>query len=109
MPPPLVAAALLRRAAPRAAPRARTIAAAAAAAAARQQHSAAIDDSGSDDDARPRVVVLGTGWGAFAFMRALDHARFDVHVVSPRNHMLFTPLLASTAVGASFRCGFSTF
>lgn len=24
---------------------------------------------------------------------------FDVHIVSPRNHMLFTPLLASTAVG----------
>jgi hypothetical protein len=100
MPPPLLAA-LLRRAAPRAVPRARTIATATAAATRQHTAAAANDDSSSDDrDARPRVVVLGTGWGAFAFMLALDHARFDVRVVSPRNHMLFTPLLASTAVGA---------
>ena len=49
---------------------------------------------------RPRVVVLGTGWAAFAFMRALERRAFDVTVVSPRNHMLFTPLLSSTAAGA---------
>jgi NADH:ubiquinone reductase (non-electrogenic) len=29
----------------------------------------------------------------------LDKRLFDVEVISPRNHMLFTPLLASTAVG----------
>ena len=29
----------------------------------------------------------------------LDKSKFDVDVVSPRNHFLFTPLLASTAVG----------
>lgn len=29
----------------------------------------------------------------------LDPLHFDVHVISPRNYMLFTPLLASTAVG----------
>jgi hypothetical protein len=50
-------------------------------------------------DGRPRVVVLGSGWAAFALVRALDRKRFAVAIVSPRNHMLFTPLLASTAVG----------
>jgi NADH:ubiquinone reductase (non-electrogenic) len=49
---------------------------------------------------RPRVVVLGTGWAAFAFLRTLERGAFDVAVVSPRNHMLFTPLLSSTAAGA---------
>lgn len=74
---------------------------------------------------RPRVVVLGTGWGSFPLARNLDKKLFDVHVVrcaaplasalvlalkrkqaislvvwySPRNHMVFTPLLTSTAVG----------
>lgn len=29
----------------------------------------------------------------------IDKAKYDVFVVSPRNHFLFTPLLPSTAVG----------
>lgn len=48
---------------------------------------------------KPRVVVLGTGWGCFAVAKTLDTQGFDVHVVSPRNHMVFTPLLASSCVG----------
>lgn len=48
---------------------------------------------------KPRVVVLGTGWSSFAFAKNLKREAFDVTIVSPRNHMLFTPLLASTAVG----------
>ena len=54
----------------------------------------------SPPGSRPRVVVLGTGWAAFAFLRALERCAFDVAVVSPRNHMLFTPLLSSTAAGS---------
>ena len=30
---------------------------------------------------RPRVVVLGTGWGSFPLARNLDKKLFDVHVV----------------------------
>ena len=45
------------------------------------------------------MVVLGTGWSSFAFLNAIDKKKFDVFVVSPRNHFLFTPLLASTTVG----------
>ena len=48
---------------------------------------------------RPRVVVLGSGWGGNKVARYLDKSKFDVRVVSPANHFLFTPLLPSTAVG----------
>ena len=48
---------------------------------------------------KPRVVVLGSGWGGNKVARAVDKNLFDVHVVSPANHFLFTPLLPSTAVG----------
>ncbi|XP_021726621.1 internal alternative NAD(P)H-ubiquinone oxidoreductase A1, mitochondrial-like [Chenopodium quinoa] len=48
---------------------------------------------------KPRVVVLGTGWAACRFMKGLDTKMYDIVCISPRNHMVFTPLLASTCVG----------
>lgn len=48
---------------------------------------------------KPRVVVLGTGWAACRFLKGLDTRIYDVVCISPRNHMVFTPLLASTCVG----------
>jgi NADH dehydrogenase FAD-containing subunit len=48
---------------------------------------------------KPRVVVLGTGWGGFRFVKDIDKRYYDVTVVSPRNHFVFTPLLPSTTVG----------
>jgi len=48
---------------------------------------------------RIRLVVLGCGWGGFRIIRDIDPELYEVCVISPRNHMLFTPLLASTAVG----------
>lgn len=48
---------------------------------------------------KPRLVILGTGFGALSLVKALDTSRYDVVVVSPRNHFLFTPLLPSTTVG----------
>ncbi|KAL9662757.1 hypothetical protein QQ045_027591 [Rhodiola kirilowii] len=48
---------------------------------------------------KPRVVVLGTGWAACRFLKGLDTKLYDVVCISPRNHMVFTPLLASTCVG----------
>lgn len=44
-------------------------------------------------------MILGTGWGSYSLLRHVDKKRFDVVVVSPRNHFLFTPLMASTTVG----------
>ena len=48
---------------------------------------------------RQRLVVLGTGWGSYSVLKEINKKLFDVIVVSPRNHFLFTPLLCSTTVG----------
>lgn len=48
---------------------------------------------------RPRVLILGTGWGGTKLARGLDKENFDVRLISPANHFLFTPMLPSTAVG----------
>ncbi|CAM0141243.1 unnamed protein product [Umbelopsis sp. WA50703] len=52
-----------------------------------------------------RIVVLGSGWAGFQFMKDLNRKDYQITVVSPRNYFVFTPLLASTAVGTlEFRC-----
>jgi len=48
---------------------------------------------------KPRVVILGSGWAGFTLARRLTKSSFDVRIISPANHFLFTPLLPSTAVG----------
>ncbi|XP_057548870.1 internal alternative NAD(P)H-ubiquinone oxidoreductase A1, mitochondrial-like [Amaranthus tricolor] len=48
---------------------------------------------------KPRVVVLGSGWAGSRLMKDIDTKIYDIVCVSPRNHMVFTPLLASTCVG----------
>jgi len=54
---------------------------------------------------KPKVVIVGAGWAGNRVAQDLDKSIYDVEVVSPRNHFLFTPLLASTAVGTlEFRC-----
>ncbi|KAL6527934.1 Internal alternative NAD(P)H-ubiquinone oxidoreductase A1, mitochondrial [Orobanche minor] len=50
-------------------------------------------------DEKPRVVVLGSGWAGCRLIKDIDTKTFDIVCVSPRNHMVFTPLLASTCVG----------
>jgi NADH dehydrogenase FAD-containing subunit len=48
---------------------------------------------------RPTVLVLGTGWAAHAFIKAASTYDLRIVVVSPVNHFVFTPMLASAAVG----------
>jgi NADH:ubiquinone reductase (non-electrogenic) len=48
---------------------------------------------------KPSVVVLGTGFAGFSFIKRVDLKSLAVTVVSPRNYFLFTPLLPSTTVG----------
>lgn len=48
---------------------------------------------------RKRIVVLGSGWGAASFLKGIDSDLFDVTVISPRNHFVFTPMLAGASVG----------
>lgn len=48
---------------------------------------------------KPKLVILGTGFAAFSLLHHLDFRQYEVCVVSPRNHFLFSPLLPSTTVG----------
>ena len=48
---------------------------------------------------KKKLVILGSGWGALSVIRHLEPGAYDVHVVSPRNYFLFTPLLPSVTVG----------
>ncbi|KAG0337676.1 hypothetical protein BG004_007553 [Podila humilis] len=50
-------------------------------------------------------MILGSGWGGFKLLRDMNKDAYQIVAVSPRNHFLFTPLLASTSVGTlEFRC-----
>lgn len=66
---------------------------------------------------KPRLVILGSGWGGYEVLRGIDKNRWseyssssnlvllltsvmlDVTMVSPTSYFNFTPLLASCAVG----------
>lgn len=48
---------------------------------------------------KPNVVILGTGWASFRVLTDIDTKKNKVTVISPRNHLLFTPMLASSALG----------
>lgn len=48
---------------------------------------------------RRTVVILGSGWAAHAFIKVADTYKLRLIVVSPSNHFVFTPMLASSAVG----------
>lgn len=48
---------------------------------------------------RDKLVILGTGWGSYSVLSNIDTKLYDVVVVSPRNHFLFTPMLCMTTVG----------
>ena len=48
---------------------------------------------------RKKLILLGTGWGSYSVLKNINKQLYDVIVVSPRNHFLFTPLLNSTTVG----------
>lgn len=53
----------------------------------------------SQQPRKPRIVVLGSGWGSFNFLQYIDKQKYHVTCVSPSNHFLFTPLLPSSALG----------
>jgi hypothetical protein len=50
-------------------------------------------------ETRKTVVVLGSGWAAHALMKVVDCRKIRLIIVSPVNHFVFTPMLASAAVG----------
>ncbi|HOY76846.1 MAG TPA: NAD(P)/FAD-dependent oxidoreductase [Hyphomonadaceae bacterium] len=50
-----------------------------------------------EHDARPRVVIVGAGFGGLSAAKALKHADVRVTLVDRRNHHLFQPLLYQVA------------
>lgn len=46
-----------------------------------------------------KLIVLGGGFAALQVVKRVSLELFDVTIVSPRDHFLFTPLLASSTVG----------
>ena len=55
--------------------------------------------SASTSKPKKKLVILGSGWGSYSVLKHVNKKLFDITVVSPRNHFLFTPLLCSTTVG----------
>jgi NADH dehydrogenase len=49
---------------------------------------------------RPRVVIIGGGFGGLSAARALDGAPVDVLLIDRRNHHVFQPLLYQVATAA---------
>ena len=48
---------------------------------------------------KPKLVILGSGWGSVAVLKTLNPEDYHVTVVSPVNYFLFTPMLPSATVG----------
>jgi NADH dehydrogenase len=48
---------------------------------------------------KPRLVILGCGWGSVAMLKTINPENYHITVVSPSNYFLFTPLLPSATVG----------
>ena len=62
-----------------------------------------VDDDDSEENSRqkhkPKLVVLGSGWGSVALLKMLNPEQYHITVVSPVNYFLFTPMLPSATVG----------
>ncbi|MBU2957655.1 NAD(P)/FAD-dependent oxidoreductase [Paracoccus sp. 1_MG-2023] len=48
-------------------------------------------------DRRPRIVIIGAGFGGLAAAKALKNAPVDVEIIDKRNYHLFQPLLYQVA------------
>ncbi|CAG8974891.1 hypothetical protein HYALB_00006674 [Hymenoscyphus albidus] len=48
---------------------------------------------------KPKLVILGGGWGSVALLKTLNPDEYHVTLVSPTNYFLFTPMLPSATVG----------
>lgn len=62
-----------------------------------------VDDDDCEEMAKqkykPKLVILGSGWGSVALLKTLNSDDYHVTVVSPVNYFLFTPMLPSATVG----------
>src|SRR5690348_10548511 len=58
---------------------------------------ASVSPSPAPDGARPRVLVIGCGFGGIEAVRALSKAPVEIVLVDRTNHHLFQPLLYQVA------------
>ncbi|TAQ85020.1 hypothetical protein B7494_g6656 [Chlorociboria aeruginascens] len=62
-----------------------------------------IDDDDCEEMQRqkdkPKLVILGGGWGSVALLKTLNPEEYHITLVSPTNYFLFTPMLPSATVG----------
>ncbi|KAI5805047.1 hypothetical protein EDC01DRAFT_757747 [Geopyxis carbonaria] len=58
-----------------------------------------LDDENGEATNKPRLVVLGCGWGSVALLKNINPDAYHVTVISPTNYFLYTPLLPSATVG----------
>lgn len=58
-----------------------------------------LDDTIQKENTKPRLVIIGSGWGAVSVLKNLDKDKYNVTIVSENNYFLFTPLLPSATVG----------
>ncbi|KAH7107705.1 nucleotide-binding domain-containing protein [Auriculariales sp. MPI-PUGE-AT-0066] len=62
-----------------------------------------VDDEDSEENQllakKPRLVIIGSGWGAMSLLKTLRPDDYHVTLISPTTTMVFTPLLPSAAVG----------
>ena len=62
-----------------------------------------VDDDDCPENTRcknkPKLVIVGSGWGSVALLKTLNPDDYHVTVVSPVNYFLFTPMLPSATVG----------
>ena len=56
--------------------------------------------TGGSEEARPRVVIVGAGFGGLSAARGLRDAELDVTIIDRQNHHLFQPLLYQVATAA---------
>jgi len=47
---------------------------------------------------KPKVVVIGSGWGGFTFSEQVNKEKYDVTLISPSKYLCFTPLLSEIAI-----------
>jgi NADH:ubiquinone reductase (H+-translocating) len=48
---------------------------------------------------KPKLLILGGGWGSVALLKTLNSEEYHVTLVSPTNYFLFTPMLPSATIG----------
>jgi NADPH-dependent 2,4-dienoyl-CoA reductase/sulfur reductase-like enzyme len=56
---------------------------------------------------RPRIVIVGAGFGGIAAARGLAHVDADVTVIDRTNHFLFQPMLYQVATASLAETAYS--